>query len=194
MCGADTCNVVMGERDGFRGPGSPLIKLLGGMMAGGGRRGVSNEIARRWSEGEPRGRHKTVITPPRFTPCIIITAYFKIQGCRISDGKLWDVWSTGRSGRSADGVGGATMWGRGSQGRRASLSSNTHSWWVSSHYSPPGARQHLPHPRTTIPSLPCHSKHTHTHTRAGECWEDLQLNRGIADSRYHPIIQQVRQP
>ncbi len=31
------------------------------------------------------------------------------------------------------------------QGRSATLSSNTHSGWASSHYSPPGAKLHLPH-------------------------------------------------
>lgn len=39
-----------------------------------------------------------------------------------------------------------------SQGTSATLSSNTHSGWASSHYSPPGAKLHLPHRLTTTQS------------------------------------------
>lgn len=39
-----------------------------------------------------------------------------------------------------------------SQGTSVSLSSNTHSGWASSYYSPPGALLHLPHSLTTTQS------------------------------------------
>lgn len=51
-----------------------------------------------------------------------------------------------------------------SQGKSATLSSNTHSGWASSHYSPPGAKVHLPHILSTTQS-PRHATSPFTQSR-----------------------------
>lgn len=76
-----------------------------------------------------------------------------------------------------------------SQGRSATPSSNTHSGWASSHYSPTGAKLHLPHALTTAQSPFTHpqnyaygitrtesgmlQKHRRWRLEAGERWESF---------------------
>lgn len=57
-----------------------------------------------------------------------------------------------------------------SQGTSATLSSNTHSGWASSYYSPPGA-QTAPAPHSgNQPTPPCHHRHHHHHDLScGSC-------------------------
>lgn len=111
------------------------------------------------------GCHKPVITPfLRLTFWVVITVSDLIWDCKLMEASVWKdccvQFGDCRLERR-ERIRRIIACRQESQGMSATPSSNTHSGWASSHYSPPGAKLHLPHRLTTTQSA---STHPHART------------------------------